>query len=106
MSMQYLADTSQKFTCPVVNVVVPAVTEAVSVTTVPEVTVVTGSPATVVASVIALNALVCAATEVHGTHSAAVNAVHHAKNLKWRRARALKGEGLRSKYKGRKGCKP
>jgi hypothetical protein len=28
---------------------------------------------------------------IHGTHSAAVNVVHHARNLKWRRARALKG---------------
>ena len=42
MSMQYASVASQKFTCPVVKDVVPAVTVAVSVTTVPDVTVVTG----------------------------------------------------------------
>jgi hypothetical protein len=40
VSMQYFADPSQKFTCPVVNVVVPTVAVAVSVTTVPDDTVV------------------------------------------------------------------
>ena len=50
MSEQYAAMASQKFTCPIVSVV-PAVTVAVSVTTVPDVTVVTVRPATVVARV-------------------------------------------------------
>jgi len=52
--MQYVAVASQKFTCPVVNDVVPAVTMAASVTTVQDVTVVTGLPAAVIASVTAV----------------------------------------------------
>jgi len=89
--VQYFADASQKFTCPVVNVVVPAVTAAVSVSTVPDVTVVTGRPATVVASVITVDALVCAAAGLHGIPSATANAPHQARNLHWRPATALKG---------------
>ena len=65
MSRQYAAVASQKFTCPVVNDVVPDVTVAVSVTTVPDVTVVTGLPAAVIASLIAVDALVCAAAGFH-----------------------------------------
>ena len=91
MSMQYAAVASQKFTCPVVNDVVPAVTVAVSVTTVPDVTVVTGPPAALIVSVIAVDALVCAAAGFHGPNSATANVPHHATNLKWRRARALNG---------------
>ena len=81
MSVQYVAVASQKFTCPAVNEVVPAVTVAVSVTTVPDVTVVTWLPAAVTASVIAVDAPVCAAAGFHGPHSATANAPHHATNL-------------------------
>jgi hypothetical protein len=48
MSVQYVAAASQKVTCPMVTGVVPAVTVAVSVTTLPEEIVVTALPAEVV----------------------------------------------------------
>jgi S-adenosylmethionine/arginine decarboxylase-like enzyme len=51
MSVQYLAAASQKFTCPGVTGVVPVVTVAVSVTTLPEATVVMTLPPEVTASV-------------------------------------------------------
>jgi hypothetical protein len=58
--VQYIADASQKFTCPVVNGVDPAVTVAVSVTTLPDDTVKTGPLPEVTASVVAVAVLACA----------------------------------------------
>ena len=80
MSVQYFAVASQKFTCPVVTAVDPAVTVAVSVTTVPEVTVVTGPDAEVTTSVVVVDALVCAAAGFHDPHSATANTPHDAAN--------------------------
>jgi hypothetical protein len=53
MSVQDLAAASQKFTCPGVVGVPPAVTVAVNVTTLPAVTVVTVLPPEVTANVVA-----------------------------------------------------
>lgn len=52
MSVQYLAEASQKFTCPVFTLVAPAITVAVSVTTLPEATVVTEPPPELTARVV------------------------------------------------------
>ncbi|MFP5207849.1 MAG: hypothetical protein ACLGRW_01020 [Acidobacteriota bacterium] len=51
MSVQYFADASQNFTCPTVTAALPAFTVALSVTTLPEATVVTVVPPDVKASV-------------------------------------------------------
>jgi hypothetical protein len=59
-----------------------------------EVTVVTVFPAAVVASVIEVAALVCAAA---ATHSATASAPYHARNPHRRRTKDLKEKGLRSK---------
>jgi hypothetical protein len=50
--VQYLAVASQKATCPGFTTVVPAATVAVSVTTLPEATVVTPAPAAVTVSAV------------------------------------------------------
>jgi hypothetical protein len=52
MSVQYFAVASQKLTCPVVTAVLPAFTVAVSVTTLPDVTVATVVPPDVTARVV------------------------------------------------------
>jgi hypothetical protein len=52
MSVQYVAEASQKLTCPVFTLVEPAITVAVSVTTVPEATVVTEPPPELMARVV------------------------------------------------------
>jgi hypothetical protein len=52
MLVQYVAVASQNFTCPVVTAAPPAVTVAVSVTTVWAGTVVTGAPPAVTASAV------------------------------------------------------
>ena len=59
MSVQLGAVASQKFTCPTVTDVVPALTVAVSVTALPEVIVVTVPLVAVMASVV----VVCAAAQ-------------------------------------------
>ena len=56
MSSQYGAVASQKFTCPAVNAEEPDSTVAVKVTTLPELTEVTGAPAEVKASVVVVAA--------------------------------------------------
>jgi hypothetical protein len=56
MSSQYFAVASQKLTRPVVTGVVPAVTAAVRVTTVPEATVETALPFEVMVSVVVVGA--------------------------------------------------
>ena len=58
--MQYLAEASQKFTWPGVTAVVPALTVAVSTTTLPEVTVVTALSPEVTARAVVVVALACA----------------------------------------------
>ena len=87
--MQYFAEASQKFTCPVVNAVDPAFTVAVSVTTVPEAIVVTGADAEVTASVVVVDALVCAAAGFQATHSATARITHDALSRLRRRERPL-----------------
>lgn len=59
--MQYLAEASQKFTCPVVAKVDPAFTDAVRITTLPTETVVTALPPEVTARDVVVACLVCAA---------------------------------------------
>jgi hypothetical protein len=54
MSVQYFAIASQKLIWPGATGVLPAVTVAVSVTTLPDVTVVTAFPAEVTASAVAV----------------------------------------------------
>jgi hypothetical protein len=56
--VQYFAEASQKFTCPVVTAVPPTCTVAVSVTTLPEATVVTAPPPEVTVRVVAVAGLV------------------------------------------------
>jgi hypothetical protein len=56
MSVQYVAAASQNFTCPIVTGVIPAITDAVNVTTLPDATVVTVVPADVTASVVVVAA--------------------------------------------------
>ena len=60
ISVQRVATASQKFTCPVVNAVDPARTDAVSVTTLPEAMEVTGAPPDVTAIVVDVATLACA----------------------------------------------
>jgi hypothetical protein len=52
MSVQKAADASQKFTCPGVTGIPPAFTVAVSVTTLPDATVVTAAPPDVTESIV------------------------------------------------------
>jgi hypothetical protein len=61
MSVQYVAAASQKVTCPMVTGVVPAVTVAVSVTTLPEEIVVTALPAEVTPRVVVVTTELAAA---------------------------------------------
>ncbi len=61
MSSQYFAEASQKLTLPVVTGVVPAVTVAVRVTTVPEATVDTALPLDVMVRVVVVGAAVATA---------------------------------------------
>jgi len=56
--MQYCADASQNLTCPVVTAVVPELTDAVRVTTLPEATIVTTLPFEVIAMVVVVAAFV------------------------------------------------
>ena len=56
MSVQYVAVASQNFTCPIVAGVVPAITVAVNVTTLPDSTVVTAPPPDVTARVVVVAA--------------------------------------------------
>ena len=72
--MQYFADASQKSTWPVVMDVAPACTEAVSVTTVPEVTFVTGLPAEVSARDVVVEGFACPPAKIHGPRTAAATA--------------------------------
>ena len=60
ISSQYSADASQKFTSPGVTGVESASTVAVSVTTLPDTTVVTALPAVVTARVVVVTVFVCA----------------------------------------------
>jgi hypothetical protein len=65
MSVQYVTVASQKFTCPIVSAVVPALTDAVSDTTLPEATVVTELPPEVTARLVVVAVLVCAEATRH-----------------------------------------
>jgi hypothetical protein len=78
--MQYFADASQKFTCPAVSAVLPAMTVAVSVTTLPAGTEVTGLPADVITSVV-----VVAAGAAHADDVVAQNNIARAtdRNQSW-----------------------
>ena len=74
MSVQWVAVASQKFTCPGVTGLLPAVTVAVSVTTLPDVTVVTELPPEVTARVVvvvASAAQACCAPPQRPIHTAA-----------------------------------
>jgi hypothetical protein len=75
MSVQLLAVASQKFTCPGVTGVEPASTVAVSVTTLPEATVVTVLPAEVTARVVEVTDFVCAAALIAKTADKNANAI-------------------------------
>jgi hypothetical protein len=57
MSVQYVAAASQKFTCPITTAADPDFTIAVSVTTLPESTVVTVLPADVIAKAVEVSAV-------------------------------------------------
>ena len=57
MSVQYGADASQKFTCPGVTGASPAITVAVSVIALPEVTVFTALPRDVTPSMVVVGTL-------------------------------------------------
>jgi hypothetical protein len=63
VSSQWVAAASQKFTWPTVTGVIPAFTVAVSVTTLPETTVVTTLPSELTASVVVVTTCAAAATE-------------------------------------------
>lgn len=94
MSVQLLAEASQKFTRPGVTAAPPAVTVAVRVTAVCAVTVVTELPPAVTASVVAV---VCGAAHAAGAHTpvptiAAIAAITQPKRL---RIRFLRKEGGR-----------
>jgi hypothetical protein len=66
-----VAEASQKFTCPVVNAVAPALTFAISVTTLPKATVVTALPPEVTARVVAV--AVCAEAAPHVPSTLAIS---------------------------------
>jgi len=76
MSVQDLADESQKFTWPVVSGVVPAVTDAVRVTTLPEFTVVAALPSDVTVRVVLVAVAVCAEDALQAPHSIAPRTPH------------------------------
>jgi hypothetical protein len=65
MSVQYFAEASQKFTRPTVTAAAPTFTEAVSVTTLPDATVVTALPPEVTARVVLVAAGACAEALLH-----------------------------------------
>ena len=65
MSVQYFAEASQKFTCPLVKAVPDAFTVAVNVITLPEATVVTCVAFEVTARVVTVVDFVCAGADVH-----------------------------------------
>lgn len=66
--MQYFAVVSQKLTWPGVTAAVPSCTVAVSVTTLPEATVVTAPPPEVTARVVVVAAFACAEATFHAPH--------------------------------------
>jgi hypothetical protein len=70
MSVQYVTEASQKFTCPTVTVVEPEVTAAVSVTLLPEVTEVTGLNPEVTDRVVVVGTEVANAEEMHQEETA------------------------------------
>jgi hypothetical protein len=63
--VQYFAEAAQKFTCPVVSAVAPALIDAVSVTTLPETTVDTTLLPEVTARVVVVAVFVCAQALLH-----------------------------------------
>ena len=73
MSMQYCAGAWQKLTCPRVTGVVPALTDAIRVTTVPEPTVVTTLAFDFTVRVVLVAALVCAEAIFDDPHTIAAN---------------------------------
>jgi hypothetical protein len=81
-SVQDFASGLQKFTCPTVIAVVPALTEAVSVTTVPDATVETGLEAEVTASVVVVVALVWAVARFKVPNNPTARTPHHVVNLR------------------------
>ena len=66
ISVQYFAEASQKFTCPVVTGTAPAWTEAVRVITLPEVTVVTVLPPEVSTRDVVVEGFACADATIQG----------------------------------------
>jgi hypothetical protein len=96
MSVQCAAEASQKFTCPGVTGVAPAFTDAVSVTTLPEATVVTALPPEVTARIVVVAALVCAEAVVHAPHTVMANIRQRAANLPGLRSLLKIKRGLRA----------
>jgi hypothetical protein len=98
--VQRAAGASQKFTCPVVNAVDPALTDAVSVMTLPEATEVTGAVPDVTAMVVNVATLVCAKGQISNAancqctheqeHAAAVELDHIETNLERAKGMAKK----------------
>ena len=74
MSVQYFADTSQKFTCPVVNAVPEDFTVAAKATTLPEATVLAGAAFEVTVRAVTVADFVCADADVHRPKTAAASA--------------------------------
>jgi hypothetical protein len=70
MSVQYVTEASQKFTCPTVTFVEPEVTAAVSVTLLPEGTDVTGLDPEVTARVVVVGTEVAKAEGTHQEETA------------------------------------
>src|SRR4051794_10646535 len=89
MSVQRVAEASQKYTCPGVTGAPPEVTAAVSVTTVPDATELTGVLPEVTVSVVVVAVLVAALADCADPQSPSANARDDTiipQRIRWRSA--------------------